>query len=90
MTAYDVYKKLKEKAEEVTEARKALIQAHDGKGDMPSSWLSTLQHFHVCAAHSSDRDIEKDERRAVKLLYKDYCTLRDELRAMLAAEYDAR
>lgn len=103
MTAYEIYKKLKEKAEEVTEARQALVCAHnqsirfnDEEGETISQsatathWSETIAFFCDYVAYATDHTIERNQSRAVKLLYKDYCALRDELRAMLSAEYDAR
>jgi hypothetical protein len=90
MTAYEIYKQASEKAREIDDVVRALQQIHPADVTRLSSMHSIITFLGRGLTPECEREWKKDERRAVKLLYKDYCTLRDELRAMLSAEYDAR
>ena len=86
MKAHEVYRRIQEKAVEVGEALSAIlaIRGHKEFRWTPDDLINFLSHDGGLVA--VEADIEKDNRRHVKVLYKDYCALRDELIALLAAE----
>ena len=85
MKAHEVYRQIREKAEEVKEAIHAILAIRGDKSRWTADDLIDLLS-HDSGLPLVEADIEKDNRRHVKVLYKDYCALRDELIALLAAE----
>ena len=85
MKAHEVYRQIREKAEEVKEAIHAILAIRGDKSRWTADDLIDLLS-HDSGLLVVEADIEKDNRRHVKVLYKDYCALRDELIALLAAE----
>lgn len=86
MKAHEVYRQIREKSVEVGEALSAIValRGHAELRWTPDDLVDFLSHDGGLVA--VEADIEKDNRRHVKVLYKDYCALRDELIALLAAE----
>lgn len=85
MKAHEVYRQIREKAEEVKEAIHAILAIRGDKSRWTADDLIDLLS-RDSGLLLVEADIEKDNRRHVKVLYKDYCALRDELIALLAAE----
>ena len=94
MTGTDIYDDIVCKAAEVQEAWNNIVKIR-GVGTPYRSGGHLLASGGVLAtgdeeASAEEASAEKDPRRAVKLLYADYCMLRDELRALLKAEYEPK
>ena len=85
MKAHEVYRQIREKAEEVKEAIHAILAIRGDKSRWTADDLIDLLS-HDSGLPLVEADIEKDNRRHVKVLYKDYCALRDELIALLTVE----
>lgn len=85
MLARDIYKQICNKAEEVKEAIHAVLAA---RGEEPEWNADTLiEYFSVYTVLSQEADIQKDKRRHIKVLYADYCGLRDELLMLLTTAW---
>lgn len=89
MTGTDIYDDIVCKAAEVQEAWNNIVKMR-GVGTPYRSGGHLLASGGVLATGDEEASAEKDPRRAVKLLYADYCMLRDELRALLKAEYEPK
>ena len=83
MTVYEVYKRLHEKACEVKRSAEALNVLHPSDIMRLVDERTMLVYFGQGLRPDCETAWAKDERRAVKLLYADYCQLRDELVALL-------
>jgi hypothetical protein len=84
MKAHEVYRQIREKAEEVKEAIHAILAIRGDKSRWTADDLIDLLSRNS-GLLAVEADIERDNRRHVKVLYKDYCALRDELIALLTA-----
>lgn len=85
MKAHEVYRQIREKAEEVKEAIHAILSIRGDKSRWTADDLIDLLS-RDSGLLVVEADIERDNRRHVKVLYKDYCALRNELTALLTAE----
>lgn len=91
MKAAYLYQEIKVKAEQVEDAWNSLIKMRNRDRDAEfSSWNAVIDEMESQDQQRIEREVEKDSRRAVKLLYADYCMLRDELSALLKAEYEPK
>ncbi len=81
MLAREIYKQIHNKAEEVKSAIHAVYVLRGYKTTWTTEAL--IEYFSVYIEISQEADIRKDDRRHVKVLYADYCGLRDELVALL-------
>lgn len=88
MLAREIYKQIRNKAEEVKDAIHAVYVARTERRKEPT-WdaEALIEYFSVYNELSQEADIRKDERRHVKVLYADYCGLRDELVALLTTDW---
>lgn len=77
MKGYEVYRQIREKAEI------ARVRLDKDRWASPND---LIEYFKKYSRLAVEGDIEKDPRRSVGVLYKDYCALRDELIALLTAE----
>ena len=84
MKAHEVYRQIREKAEEVKEAIHAILSIRGDKSRWTADDLIDL--LSRDSGLLVEADIERDNRRHIKVLYKDYCALRDELIALMMAE----
>lgn len=90
MKAAYLYQEIKVKAEQVEDAWNSLIKMRNRDKDAEfSSWDAVIDEMESQDHRQREKEAEKDARRAVKL-YADYCMLRDELRALLKAEYEPK
>ena len=85
MKAHEVYRQIQEKAEEVKEAIHAILAIRGDKSRWTADDLIDLLS-RDSGLLVVEADIERDNRRHVRVLYKDYCALRDELIALMMAE----
>ena len=85
MLAREIYKQIHNKAEEVKDAIHAVYVARGHKPTCNAEAL--IKYFSVYNELRQEADISKDERRHVKVLYADYCGLRDELVALLTTDW---
>ncbi len=91
MKAAYLYREIKVKAEQVEDAWNSLIRLRSGHTNAEfSSWDAVIDEMESHDLRQREKEAEKEPRRAVKLLYTDYCMLRDELRALLKAEYEPK
>ena len=81
MLAREIYRQIHNKAEEVKNAIHAVYVARNHKLLWNAEVL--IEYFSVYIELSQEADIRKDDRRHVKVLYADYCGLRDELVTLL-------
>ena len=81
MLARDIYKQIRNKAEEVKDAIHAITEARGEDTRWSADWL--IDHFSECSVLVQEAKIQKDTRRHIKVLYADYCGLRDELLRLL-------
>lgn len=85
MKVHDLYRSVRVKALEVCEALTAVEKVRGMSG--PSATIDEIvTHFTTYRLFPFEVDIQKDTRRHVKLLYADYCTLRDELIKLLQTD----
>lgn len=82
MKAYEVYRQIQNKAMEVQEALHAV-----SKSRWSVDYL--VDYFSTHSMLAAESDIRQDTRRHVKLLYTDYCGLRDELIKLLQTDMSA-
>ncbi len=84
MLAREIYKQIRNKAEEVKAAINAVYVARS-----QPTWNAEalIEYFIVYDELPQEADIRKDDRRHVKVLYADYCGLRDELVALLTTDW---
>ena len=88
MLAREIYKQIHSKAEEVKDAIHAVYVARTERRKEPTwSAEDLVEYFSIYNEISSEADIRKDERRHVKVLYADYCELRDELLRLLTTDW---
>lgn len=85
MKVHVLYKQVWDKAEEVQDALHAVMCAWLGKADR-NGIGGIVEYFTHKREYACEYDLRKDTRRHVKLLYADYCTLRDELIALLTSD----
>ena len=85
MKAHEVYRQIREEAEEVKEAIHAILAIRGDKSRWTADDLIDLLS-HDSGLPLVEADIEKDNHQHIKILYKNYYALRDELIALLAAE----
>ena len=81
MLAREIYKQIRNKAEEVKDAIHAVYVTRSHKPTWNAEAL--IEYFSAYNELSQEAEIRKDERRHVKVLYADYCGLRDELLRLL-------
>lgn len=85
MLAREIYKQIRNKAEEVKDAIHAVYVVRSHKPTWNAEAL--IEYFSVYDELPQEADIRKDDRRHVKVLYADYCGLRDELVALLTTDW---
>ena len=85
MLAREIYRQIHNKAEEVKNAIHAVYVARNHKPLWNAEAL--IEYFSVYIELSQEADIRKDDRRHVKVLYADYCGLRDELVELLTTDW---
>ena len=85
MLAREIYRQIHNKAEEVKNAIHAVYATHNHKPLWNAEAL--IEYFSVYIELSQEADIRKDDRRHVKVLYADYCGLRDELMTLLTTDW---
>ena len=83
-----LYKQVWDKATEVSEAINGLARLLDQYRAFTYTTEKVLENPRGLSAHAFDYDCRQDTRRHVKLLYADYCTLRDELIALLTSDVE--
>lgn len=83
--AYEIYQRIRDKAEEVKDAINAVASLMRS-GDEWDSSNTLIEHFKIRNRLDEERDIEKDTRRSVRVLFEDYCRVRDELINLLRAD----
>ena len=81
MLARDIYKQIRNKAEEVKEAIHAITEARGENTRWSADGL--IDYFSERLVLEQEANIQKDTRRHIKVLYTDYCGLRDELVTLL-------
>jgi len=90
MLAREICKQIRNKAEEVKDAIHAVYVARNERRKEPKWTAETLiEYFSVYNELLLEAEIRKDNRRHVKVLYHDYCFLRDQLLALLTTNWFA-
>lgn len=84
MKAYEIYRAIQNKAVEVQEALHAVSSVHGDKSRWSADDL--VDYFSTHSMLGAESDIRQDTRRHVKVLYADYCGLRDELIKLLKTD----
>lgn len=84
MKAHEVYRAIQNKAVEVQEALHAVSSVHGDKSRWSADDL--VDYFSTQRILAAESDIRQDPRRHVKVLYADYCDLRDELIELLQSD----
>lgn len=87
MKVYALYKQVWDKAVEVQEALHAIRAAWTGS-KVCYKPEEIIEYFSTRRQYAFEAELQKDTRRHVKLLYADYCTLRDELIALLDSDVE--
>lgn len=84
MKAYEVYRQIRSKADEVKEAIHAVLTVRGSKDRWTADDL--IDYFRIYSCLAAEAEIQKDGRRHVRVLFEDYCKLRDELLKLLQTD----
>jgi hypothetical protein len=84
MKAHEVYRQIRSKADEVKEAIHAVLTVHGSKDRWTADDL--IDYFRIYSCLAAEAEIQKDGRRHVRVLFEDYCKLRDELLQLLTVD----